>query len=296
VGKRVSYAARGEVMKSMRVGEIEVVSLTDIEGAFFSLDQIFPGVAGEQWEPYRARYPWAFGDGLTLHGRVGSYLLRTPNGNLLVDTGVGPGAFGMRGRLLWELGEAGLSPEDIDTVFLTQLHGDHLGWALSQGGEPTFENARYLVQADEWEAFEPHVGRFLAPLEKSGALEFLYGEEFIGEELTAIPTPGHSPGHQSLLVTSGSEQLIVAGDVIVHPAQVSEPTWNMVFDGDKEAAAYTREMFLDWVEADGITVAAGHVPGSGFGRIARDGAGRYWSPADGSGAEMGEEIHGSRVG
>jgi len=284
-------------MRSTRVGGVEVVSLTDVEGTFFGLGQIFPAVPDEQWGPYMARYPWAFGDGLTLHGRVGAYLLRTPQGLTLVDTGVGPGAFGMRGRLLEELEEAGHSPEDVDTVFLTQLHGDHLGWAMAQGGEPTFENARYVVQADEWEAFEPHVGRYLAPLEKLGVLDLLYGEEFLTEELTAIPTPGHSPGHQSMLVSSGGEQLIVAGDVVVHPAQVSEPTWNIVFDGDKEAASFTREMFLGWVESDGITVAAGHVPGSGFGRVERDGAGhRYWKTLDGTSSNEAEEkMHGSRA-
>jgi len=283
-------------MKSIRVGGVEVVALTDIEGTFFRLDQIFPGIPDEQWAPYRVRYPWAFGDGLTLRARVGVYLLKTPDGTVLVDTGVGPAAFGMRGKLLDELESAGVLPEDVDTVFLTQLHGDHLGWALSQRGEPTFENAKYLVQADEWEAFEPHVGRFLAPLEKSGALEFLYGEEFLSEELTAIPTPGHSPGHQSLLVESGGDELLVAGDVVVHPAQVSEPTWNIVFDADKEGAAYTREMLLDWLESDGITVAAGHVPGSGFGRVGRGEEGRrIWRPLDEPFADMEEEVHGSRA-
>lgn len=283
-------------MKSIRVGGVEVVALTDVEGTFFRLDQIFPGIPDELWGPYRSRYPWAFGDGLTLRARVGAYLVRTPDDTVLVDTGVGPAAFGMRGRLLDELSGADVLPEDVDTVFLTQLHGDHLGWALSQQGEPTFENAKYLVQADEWEAFEPHVGRFLAPLEKTGALEFLYGEEFLSGELTAIPTPGHSPGHQSLLVGSGGEQLLVAGDVVVHPAQVSEPTWNIVFDADKEGAAYTREMLVGWIEADGITVAAGHVPGSGFGRVGRGEDGRrIWRPLDEPYAEMEEEIHGSRT-
>jgi glyoxylase-like metal-dependent hydrolase (beta-lactamase superfamily II) len=283
-------------LKSIRVGGVEVVALTDVEGTFFRLDQIFPSIPDEQWLPYRVRYSWAFGENLTLRARVGAYLVRTPDEVVLVDTGVGPVAFGMRGRLIGELEGAGVLPEDVDTVLLTQLHGDHLGWAISGQGEPTFENAKYLVQAEEWEAFEPHVGRFLAPLEKAGALEFLYGEEFFGSELTAIPTPGHSPGHQSLLVDSGGEQAIVAGDVIVHPAQVSEPIWNIVFDVDKEAAAYTREMFLEWIEADGITVAAGHVPGSGFGRVGRgDDGRRYWRPLDEPLTEREEEIHGSRT-
>jgi len=263
-------------LKSIEVGRVEIFSLTDMEGAFFGLDQIFPGVAQDQWEPYLHRYPWAFADRETLRGRVGSYVLRSSGGTTLVDTGVGPQAVGPGGRLLVELENAGVEPDEVDTVFLTHLHGDHLGWSVRPDGEPVFANARYVTQAAEWEISAPYLGPAIAALDERGVLELLDGEEPVGEELTAIPTPGHSPGHNSLLVSSGGEQALVSGDAIVHPAQATEPTWNVHFDMDKEQAARTREMLLTWLEADGITVAAGHIPGSGFGRIARDAGVRYW--------------------
>ncbi|MGH3146059.1 MAG: MBL fold metallo-hydrolase [Rubrobacter sp.] len=266
-------------MKGITVGKVEITSLTDIEGAFFRLDQIFPGVTAGQWEPYLRRYPWAFADDETLRGRVGSYLLNSPDRTVLVDTGVGPQAMGASGRLLSDLESVGFSPEDVDTVFLTHLHGDHLGWSVKPGGELVFPEARYVTQAAEWEISAPYLGRAVAALDDLGVLDLLDGEEPVGEELTAIPTPGHSPGHSSLLVSSGGEQALVAGDVIVHPAQATEPTWNVHFDMDKEQASRTREMLLTWLEADGIVVAAAHIPGSGFGRIARDAAEpgrRYW--------------------
>jgi glyoxylase-like metal-dependent hydrolase (beta-lactamase superfamily II) len=266
-------------LSSITVGRIEITALTDMEGAFFGLDQIFPGVMEDQWEPYRHRYPWAFADRETLRGRVGSYVLRSPEGTILVDTGVGPQAMGVGGRLLVELENAGVYPEDVDTVFLTHLHGDHLGWSVKPDGEPVFPEARYVTQAAEWEISAPYLGRAVAGLDDLGVLELLDGEEPISEELTAIPTPGHSPGHSSLLVSSGGEQALVSGDAIVHPAQATEPTWNVHFDMDKEQAARTREMLLAWLEADGMIVAAGHIPGSGFGRVVR-GRGeegrRYW--------------------
>lgn len=258
-------------MRSIEVGRVEITALTDMEGAFFGLDQIFPGVMHDQWEPYVHRYPWAFADRETLWGRVGAYVLRSPEGTVLVDTGVGPQAMGRGGNLLVDLEKAGVRPEDVNTVFLTHLHGDHLGWSVSPDGEPVFPEARYVTQAAEWEISAPYLGRAVAGLDDLGVLELLDGEEPVGEELTAIPTPGHSPGHSSLLVSSGGEQALVSGDAIVHPAQATEPTWNVHFDMDKEQAARTREMLLAWLEADGITVAAGHIPGSGFGRIARDG-------------------------
>ncbi len=272
-------------MKSLRVGGVEVTALTDVEGAFFGLGQIFPGVQAEQWKPYMERYPFAFADASTLYGRVGAYLLRLPGGRaLLVDTGIGSAALGQGGGLMDDLAAAGVGPEDVDTVFLTNLHGDHIGWALTAQGEPTFPEARYVTQAVEWEASESYIGGALRPLDALGILDLLDGEEPLSDELTAIPTPGHTPGHSSLLVGSGSDGLIISGDVIVHPAQVTEPTWNIAFAMDKEATAYTREMFLEWVEADGLTVAAGHIPGTGFGRVARDEDGRRaWVSLDETG-------------
>ena len=270
-------------MNSITVGRVEITALTDMEGAFFRLDQVFPGVMEDQWEPYRHRYPWAFADRETLRGRVGSYALRSPESTVLVDTGVGPQAMGAGGRLLVELENAGVYPEDVDTVFLTHLHGDHLGWSVKPDGERVFPEARYVTQAVEWEISAPYLGRAIAALDDLGVLDLLDGEEPVGEELTAIPTPGHSPGHSSLLVSSGGEQALVSGDAIVHPAQATEPTWNVHFDMDKEQAARTREMLLAWLEADGMIVAAGHIPGSGFGRVVRDGGEegrRYWQPLE----------------
>lgn len=266
-------------MSSITVGRVEITALTDMEGAFLRLDQVFPGVMEDQWEPYRHRYPWAFADRETLRGRVGAYVLRSPEGTVLVDTGVGPQAMGAGGRLLVELENAGVYPEDVDAVFLTHLHGDHLGWSVKPDGEPVFPEARYVTQAAEWEISAPYLGRAIAGLDDLGVLELLDGEEPVSEELTAIPTPGHSPGHSSLLVSSGGEQALVSGDAIVHPAQATEPTWNVHFDMDKEQAARTREMLLAWLESDGMIVAAGHIPGSGFGRVVRDGGEegrRYW--------------------
>lgn len=285
-------------MSSIMVGAVEVVALSDVEGPFFRLDQLFPGVPREEWKPYSARYPWAFTDERTIRGRIGGYLVKTRDRNILVDTGIGSMAFGMPGRLLEELENNGFQPEDIDVVFLTHMHGDHLGWSVTEEGEPTFPRARYVTQAAEREDSGPRVGQALAPLESLGVVDLLYGEEPISEEVISLPTPGHSPGHASVLVSSGEQDVIITGDVIVHPAQVTEPLWNIHFDEDKEQAPFTREMLLDWVEADGIIIAAGHVPGTGFGRLIREEGRRYWQALGENGARAlqagEEEARGSR--
>ncbi len=274
-------------MRSITVGEVDITALTDVEGPFFKLGQIFPGVRAEQWEPYVDRFPWAFAGDETLFGRVGSYLLRSPGWTVLVDAGIGPGAMGMRGRLLEDLEGNGVAPEDVDVLYLTHLHGDHVGWSLAPDGGPAFPRARYVTQETEWESAEPFLRKAMSALDD---LELIDGEEPLNEELTSIPTPGHSSGHASLLVSSGGEQALVAGDVIAHPAQATEPTWNIAFDADKELAAFTRAQLLDWLEAEGMPVAAGHVPGSGFGRIVREGGRRFWKPLR---AEFGDREPGS---
>ena len=235
---------------------------------------------------YFARYPWSFTNERTIRGRIGAYPLKTSDRNiLLVDTGIGPMAFGLLGRLLGELEDSGVQPEDVDVVFLTHLHGDHLGWSVTGEGEPTFPRARYVMQAIEWEDSGAHVGQALALLERLGVVDLLYGEEPVSEEVTAIPTPGHSPGHASLLlVSSSAEEAIVVGDVVIHPAQVAEPLWNIHFDEDKEQASFTREMLLGWIEVDGMVIAAGHIPGTGLGRVVREGGRRYWQTPGGGGA------------
>ena len=103
------------VMKRLIVGEVEITALTDIEGPFFRLSQLFPGVGADLWEPYVGRYPWAFADAGTLYGRVGAYVLRSPGSVVLVDTGIGRGAMGMRGRLIEDLERNGAYPDEVDS-------------------------------------------------------------------------------------------------------------------------------------------------------------------------------------
>ena len=103
------------VMKRLIVGEVEITALTDIEGPFFRLSQLLPGVGADLWEPYVGRYPWAFADAGTLYGRVGAYVLRSPGSVVLVDTGIGRGAMGRRGRLIEDLERNGAYPDEVDS-------------------------------------------------------------------------------------------------------------------------------------------------------------------------------------
>ncbi len=275
----------------LTIGAVEIVALTDAE-APFPLAQVFPRVEAGRWAPYRERYPAFFADAGTWRSRFGSYLVRAPDRTILVDTGSGPGPVaglgGACGALPAALATAGIDPAEVDTVVMTHLHVDHVGWNLTAEGRPFFPRARYVAGRADWESFgrpearasAPYIDRALTPLADRGLLDLLPGE---GEtaladtgEVRALPTPGHTPGHLSILIASGGRQAMIGGDVIVHPAQVSEPDWAFIADGDKEASADTRRTLLDRLEAEGIILAVEHFAAPGLGRIMRDGDGRRW--------------------
>ncbi len=279
--------------RKLTIGAVEIVALTDAE-APFPLAQVFPGVEAARWAPYRERYPECFADAGIWRSHFGSYLVRAPGRTILVDTGIGPGPVaglgGAGGALPAALRDRGIDPVAIDTVVMTHLHVDHVGWNLTAEGQPLFPGARYVAGRADWDLFgrpearasAPYIDRTLTPLADLGLLDLLPGGEEMAltdtGEVRAFPTPGHTPGHLSVLIASGGRQALIGGDVIVHPAQVAEPRWAFIADGDQEASVVTRRTLLDRLEAEGSILLAGHFPAPGFGRVVRDGDAHRWEP------------------
>src|SRR6266849_3218874 len=151
---------------SITVGDVEISHLYDLVADFpfpRTLDQAFPTVPAEAWEPYRREYPSLFGPGNVPRFHVGCYLIRSRGRTILVDTGVGPSSLGMAklfgtgGHLPDRLRSAGVSLQDIDTVMFTHLHPDHVGWNLQQEGgqyRPTFPRARYVAHRADWDTVQ----------------------------------------------------------------------------------------------------------------------------------------------
>jgi len=283
---------------TISVGNVEITAVHDNEGAL-PLSMVFPGVDAELWVPYQEKYPECFkGDNNEIiAAHFDCYVIRSEGRTILVDTGLGtmatnPGsvtlfAGGVDGRLLSDLEEAGVNKDDIDTVFLTHLHPDHVGWNVNNDGPspvPTFPNAKYVFHQDDWEAFRPPRDsevfgltfweETLAPLETAGVTEPLTGEQVITSEITAILTPGHTPGSMSLAIDSGGQKALVMGDVFHGPAQVSEPSWVFAFDADPDTAVQSRNRMLDRAQAENAIMAMCHL--SGFGRIVVQEGRRYW--------------------
>jgi glyoxylase-like metal-dependent hydrolase (beta-lactamase superfamily II) len=265
------------------VGNVEIVSLTDT-AMEFPWPMFFPAVNMAEMEAYRSQYPDCFGSGV-FRTKAGCYAIRSQGKTVLCDTGIGPGPVeflgGIRGRLLDDMRSKGVVPADVDIVVHTHLHPDHVGWNLTPEGKPTFPKAKYYAPRADWDAFNaaiesnPHMQQ-VVPLKDLKALELFSGEVALTPEVSTYATPGHTPGHASIMVSSGGEKALVTGDVAHHPAQVDRTEWCSGFDMDAATTTATRRRVLDMLEADGVMTAFCHFPGSGFGRIVRQAGKRAW--------------------
>jgi glyoxylase-like metal-dependent hydrolase (beta-lactamase superfamily II) len=273
---------------SIAIGDVGITALWDFapSASVAALDEVFPAVPIEAWAPHQRLHPRAFASATEWSGDVNVLLVRTPDRLILVDAGDGPAtdgdAPGQSGQLLAALEANGARPEDIDFVVLTHVHGDHIGWNLTEDGSPRFGQARYLLHEREWNfirrpevrsryrersGFDPVAA--IAPLVDSGALDLLTGEAAVTPEVATVAAWGHTGGHTCLLISSQGQRALLLADAAHHPAQVTEPGWSSVYDVDPDLAATTRMRLFDWAERERMVVAAYHFPRPGFGRVVR---------------------------
>ena len=274
---------------SVGIGEFRVTFLADGGGRVNPLAS-FPASTAEGWE----RHPELLDQGIFVTS-IGGFVIETGDHKIVVDAGIGPqtvdfpgfGPFS-GGRFLDSLEATGVAPESVTQLVFTHLHLDHCGW-VSQESEGRrqliFPNARCRVTAAEWDFWYggdnpagPDPIQAQAPLAER--IETFQEGDAIVPGLTVLETPGHSPGHISLLLESQGERLYLLGDLIHSSAQLAEPDWSIAFDVDAAAARKSRERLLDLAERSGDMVAANHFPDQVFGRILRQGGQRLWAPLD----------------
>jgi glyoxylase-like metal-dependent hydrolase (beta-lactamase superfamily II) len=182
------------------------------------------------------------------------------------------------------LREVGLGPEAIDTVVMSHLHFDHSGGTTQRttGGsiEPVFRHARHVVQRREWQdAISPHERNRASYLPENieplaGLLRLADGEEEVAPGVTVLPTPGHTAGHQSVLVgDADGPRVLFLGDVVPTSIHLRLP-YIMAYDLEPGRTLETKRALLGRAVSERWTVVWGHDPDHGAGRLALDGDGQ----------------------
>lgn len=201
-------------------------------------------------------------------------LLALDKRRILIDAGMGAGGPAGTGQLMANLLAAGIDPESISTVILTHSHRDHAGGVVTADGAPAFPRAEIVLAREAWESLPPdHALRSI-----EDRLSLVEGDPWITPSVRVAPAPGHAPGHQVVLISSGETRLLHAGDVIAHPLHVSHPTWNIRADAERETAVTVRQRLLAWAMREALPVFGVHFPFPGFGHILADEQGWQWVP------------------
>ena len=252
------------------VGGFAVHPLVDVAGPIDTTNrEAFPGATDDQWAAARALDPTAFGPEAAWVLPFRAYVLVGPDDSVtIVDLGVGtesspaaswaPG----RGRLPEGLAQLGIDPIDGDTVVLTHLHEAHVGWVLGRAGLPLFANAEHVVQATEVRAIagDRLIGEAtIDPLRAADLLREVDGATRLRDGIDLEPTPGHTPGHQSVWLSSGDDVLMLTGDILVHAVQLVAPSVAYAAEDDPVVAAATRERMYAEARRRGAELATAHL-------------------------------------
>ena len=219
---------------------------------------------------------------------------KTDDHLVLVDTGAG-GLASTTGRLMQNLREARIAPEDIDTVILTHGHPDHIGGNIDVGGNPAFPNARYVMWKDEWDFWtseqaeqklDEHVREILVKFAREnlppiqGKVDLINREKEIVPGIRAVAAPGHTPGHMALEISSDGESLLCIADSALHPIHLQQLDWHAAVDFAPDQAVDNRRRILQRAVNQKALILAFHFPFPGIGRIDQKGDGWRWQPID----------------
>ena len=266
--------------ETFRIGGLEVAALSD--GApERALGGFFHGVDAKEWTQALGitdpQQPMPF--------NFGSFLIRGDGRTTLVDTGYGTRAREMdmpgAGGLLDRIRELGVGLDEVDTIAITHLHGDHCGWNVNddEGGALTFPNATVHVhrrELDYWTGTESaenpmaeQVRSRIVPVQAAGRVRTVDGEQAVTDSLTMVPTPGHTPGHCSVLLASQGEHLLILGDAAHHPVHLERHDWLPGVDLDPAESRRSRAKVAALaVERDAV-VTGGHFPILTLGKVRR---------------------------
>lgn len=251
---------------SLLIGAYEVIPLCD-GWAPLPLSDECPG-RDVDWERERAAFPWAFATDAAWAWHVHAFLVLGPSGPLMVDTGIGTlgrPPFDVAGRMEEELAASGVRADEVRHVVHTHLHADHAGGACRPDGSPRFANALHHVHPADWDFFadadDPddfNGRRTMGRLERDGVLRLETQDHEVVPGLRVMHTPGHTPGHRSVILADAEETLLLTGDLLHLPIQIAHPDWPSNHDVDPELACRSRAGLLAAACTGAWAVAVSH--------------------------------------
>jgi glyoxylase-like metal-dependent hydrolase (beta-lactamase superfamily II) len=218
--------------------------------------------------------------------RIQALVVESQGQRIVVDTCVGnekdrptPLFDKLQTTFFDDLVAAGFGPDTIDQVVCTHMHVDHVGWntRLVDGAwVPTFPRSRYLfgrIEYDHWAATDETsvygdvMGDSVAPVVDAGLAIFVESDHHLTDEVFLEPTPGHTPGHHSIRISSAGQEAVITGDMVHHPIQFPRPDLASGADTDSPAAIATRRSSFDRWATSGLLVIGTHFAGPGAGRL-----------------------------
>ncbi len=281
-----------ETIKHWHVGDVHIARIVEVDAWEDDITMCIPDATPELVKSL----PWLQPHFATPAGRMllsfQCFVLRSQGRNVMIDTCIGadrerefPVFTHMQTTFLDDLAAAGFPHESITDVLCTHLHFDHVGWntRLVDGKwVPTFPTARYYFGRKEWAHWKhlldtdgyhhmAHVKDSIEPIFEAGLVELIDPEFKVTEELSLISTPGHTPGHVSILIQSRGESAVITGDIMHNPIQVALPGREGTFDMDKARGARTRVEFVERFTDSGTLVIGTHFSDPTAGHIVADG-------------------------
>jgi glyoxylase-like metal-dependent hydrolase (beta-lactamase superfamily II) len=278
-----------------RVGDIEVTAVND----GFARRPLEGFIRNAELQQVQQAMQEAFLPPDALPISFTTLVLRQGDRLTLIDTGNGDSGAPTSGRWMGNFRAAGFDPAQVDTVVISHFHGDHINGMRLKDGTAVFPKAEVMVPAAEWAFWMDDTRMNQAPDAMKGAFQgvrrvfgpiakdvkqFEAGREVV-PGLTAVATPGHTPGHTSFMLASGNGRLMVMSDLTNHPALfVRNPDWSAIFDMDADQARQTRRRMLDMAASERAQVAFYHAPFPSTGHIAREASGFRFVPVQWSSA------------
>lgn len=275
--------------KTITLGDVQIHRIVEFEGPLSPALEMLPDLTPELLDECRQ---YLLPGELDAHDHFRlcyqSFLVVTPDANILIDTCVGDHKTHRRpvyhqrtgSRYLERLAEFGKTPEDIDFVLCTHLHVDHVGWntRLENGvWKPTFPNAKYLFGRREFEYWQethakepvPVIAESVLPIVEAGQAVLVDDDFALRDYVRLLPTPGHTPGHNAVRLGRTHDEAVVTGDLVHLSIQARHPDLSFSADVDKALSAATRWAFFErYAETDTICCFT-HSPVMPFAQLLR---------------------------